>query len=97
MNSVTALCKAISLTDEILTVLNDEDFAAISELDEQRQPFIKMAFSETIEQIDVIKAQHLQSLNQQVVDKLNLLKESVLQQQRQNKHAQKATRAYQNV
>jgi hypothetical protein len=97
MNSVTALCKAISLTDEILTVLNDKDFAAISELDEQRQPFIKMAFSETIEQIDVIKAQHLQSLNQQVVDKLNLLKESVLQQQRQNKHAQKATRAYQNV
>jgi hypothetical protein len=97
MNNIAALSKAISLTDEILTVLDDRDFTAISELDDQRQPLIEMAFSESIEQIDVIKAQHLQNLNQQVVDKLNLLKESVLHQQRQNKHAIKATRAYQNV
>lgn len=97
MTKLAALCEAISLTDEILNVLDESDFEAVSDLDERRQALITKAFSESIEQIDVIKAQHLQNLNQQVVDKLNLLKQSVLCQQRQNQHAIKATKAYQNV
>ena len=97
MHNVTALSEAISLTDEILQLLDDSDFDAVSELDDRRQCLIKKAFSESIEQIDSIKAQHLQNLNQQVVDKLNLLKKSVLHQQRQNQHALKATKAYQST
>jgi len=97
MRNIAALSEAISLTNEILTLLEDNDFAAIAELDDRRQCLIKKAFSESIEQIDSIKARHLQNLNQQVVDKLNLLKQSVLHQQRQNQHALKATKAYRNV
>lgn len=97
MPNLAALSEAISLTNEILTVLEDDDFAAIAELDARRQPLIIKAFSESIEQIDSIKARHLQNLNQQVIDKLNLLKQSVLLQQQQNQHALKATKAYQSV
>ncbi len=97
MPNLAALSEAISLTNEILRVLEDNDFSAIAELEERRQPLIIKAFSESIEQIDSIKARHLQNLNQQVVDKLQVLKQSVLLQQQQNRHALKATKAYQSV
>jgi hypothetical protein len=97
MNDVAALSEAISLTDEILSVLEDNDITAVSELDARRLPLIKKAFSVSIEQIDVIKAQHLENLNQQVVEKLKSLRQSVLTQQRQNQNALKATKAYQSA
>ncbi len=51
-NNLAALSETISLTNEILTVLEDNDFAAIAELDDRRQPLIIKAFSESIGQID---------------------------------------------
>ncbi|MDH5352813.1 MAG: hypothetical protein OEY09_00100 [Gammaproteobacteria bacterium] len=94
MGNVAALTEAISLTDQILSVLDESDFAAVADLDARRQPLIVKAFSDSIDEIDVIKSRHLQSLNQQVVEKLSVLKESVLQQQKQIRTASKATRAY---
>lgn len=94
MGNVAALTQAISLTDEILNVLEDSDFAAVADLDARRQPLIMKAFSDSIDEIDVIKSRHLQNLNQQVVEKLSSLKQSVLQQQKQMRTASKATRAY---
>lgn len=94
MNNKCALSKAITLTNEILNVLEEKDFEAISRLDARRQPLIQEVFSESLEEIDQIKAHHLQSLNQQVVERLNEFKKTVLQQQRQVQNASKAARAY---
>jgi hypothetical protein len=96
MNQQTTLLKAISITDEILQVLQDGDYQQVSQLDLQRQPLIEQIFKNSIEQIDLIKAHHLQSLNQQVVEKLGEFKQSVLLQQAQIRTASKATRAYQS-
>ena len=94
ITSQVALVEAISLTDEILSVLETQDFDRVNELEDQRQPLIKQAFNQSVEQIDQIRALHLQNLNQQVVEKLVELKQTVLQQQRQAQNASKATRAY---
>lgn len=94
MSKQAALSEAISLTDEILNVLEESDFSAVSDLDARRQPLIIKAFSESVDQIDQIKARHLQNLNQQVVEKLSEFKQSVLQQQKQVRTASMATRAY---
>ncbi len=91
-----ALLQAIELTDEILALLEQGEFNRIDQIDALRQPLIKQAFSASIEQIDLIRARHLQNLNQQVVDRLSLLKESVMQQQAQLRKASKATQAYTN-
>lgn len=96
MGNVAALTQAISLTDEILTVLELKDFATVSDLEARRQPLIREAFSQSIEEVDRIKAIHLQNLNQQVVEKLGEFKQSVLLQQKQARNASKATRAYTN-
>jgi len=94
ITSQTALIEAIALTDEILAVLETQNWGRMSELEKQRQPLIQQAFNQSVEQIDQIKAMHLQNLNQQVVDKLSEFKQAVLQQQRQIQNGSKATRAY---
>lgn len=88
------LSKAIALTDEILQVLDEEDFEKIAELELERRPLIEQSFNTTVEQIDQIKALHLQKLNQQVVDRLTELKQAVLQQQKQTRQASRAAREY---
>ena len=95
MNQKQALIQAISLTDGILEVLDSGNFDRVEDLEAMRQPLIKRAFDESIEQIDLIKAEHLKKLNQQVVSRLTQLRESVLRQQAQFQNASKATRAYQ--
>ena len=94
MDKQTALNRAISLTDEILALLDEGDLALVSDLELKRQPLIQQAFSDSIEEIDLIKAQHLRNLNQQVVDRLTLFKQSILLQQTQVRTAAKAARAY---
>jgi len=94
MNKQDALVESISLTNQILCMLEEEDTDAISELDARRLPLIQQAFSDSLETIDHIKAQHLQNLNQQVVEKLKEIKQAVLQQQQKVQYAAKATRAY---
>lgn len=94
MNQQAALAQAITLTDEILELLEAGEFEPIGELELQRQPLIQKAFSDSIEQIDLIKAQHLHHLNQQVVNKLTLFKESILLQQARLRTAAKATQSY---
>lgn len=96
MNHATALCEAITLTDEILALLDQGEFERVGELEDQRKMLIEQAFVASIEEVDLIKAQHLQNLNQQVVDKLNLFKQSVIVQQGRIRTASKATRAYLN-
>ncbi len=94
MNKQTALTEAISITNEILGVLDEQDFLRVNELEAKRQPLIRKTFEQSVEQIDRIKAHHLQDLNQRVVDKLIEFKQSVLQQQRQIRLASKASNAY---
>ena len=94
MDKQTALNRAISLTDEILALLDEGDLALVSDLELKRQPLIQQAFSDSVAEIDLIKAQHLRNLNQQVVDRLTLFKQSILLQQTQVRTATKAARAY---
>ena len=94
MNKQQALNAAIKLTDEILELLDSGEFERVGELELQRKPFLEQAFAVSIEQIDLIRAQHLQSLNQQVVDKLELFKQSVITQQTRLRTASKASQAY---
>lgn len=94
MNEKTALGQAIALTDEILQLLDQGEFDRIGELEVQRKPYIDQAFRDSIEEIDLIKAQHLQNLNHQVIDKLNLFKQTIMQQQARIRTASKASRAY---
>lgn len=96
MSYQNALEQAVALTDEILALLESGEFDRIDELDALRQPLIKQAFSASIEQIDLIRAHHLKNLNQQVVSRLTLLKESVMQQQAQLRKSSKAAQAYTN-
>lgn len=96
MDKATALTEAISLTDEILLLLDDQDFDGIGQLDARRLPLIEQAFSGSIEEIDQMRAWHLQSLNQQVVDRLNQFKDEVMQQQVQLRRSSTAAKAYQS-
>jgi hypothetical protein len=96
MNNNEALEQAIGLTDEILVLLEEQDFSRIDALEAQRQSCIDQAFSQPIEQIDRIKSMHLLNLNQAVVEKLLVLKLSIRQKQQVASNASKATRAYQN-
>ena len=95
MTNQDALVKAISLTDEILTVLDDQNLDRLIELEEQREPVLRQAFKKSIQQIDHVKAIHLQNLNQRVVEKLSSLKHSIQQKKQVASHAAKATCAYQ--
>jgi hypothetical protein len=94
MNQQEALSAAITLTGEILEILEEGEFERVEELEAQRKIYIEQAFADSIEHVDRIKAQHLQSLNQQVVEKLNLFKQSVILQQKRIRIASQATRAY---
>ena len=94
MNQQEALGAAIALTDEILEILEEGEFERVDELEKKRKVLIEQAFADSISQVDLIRAQHLQSLNQQVVDKLNLFKEAVIQQQKRIRNASRASRAY---
>ena len=94
MNKQQALNAAIDLTDEILELLDSGEFERVGALEAQRKTVIEQAFAASIEQIDLIRAQHLQSLNQQVVDKLELFKQSVIMQQNRLRTASKASQAY---
>lgn len=94
MNRQEALVAAIALTDEILEILEAGEFERVGELEKKRKVLIEQAFEDSIAQVDLIRAQHLQSLNQQVVDKLNLFKEAVVQQQKRIRNASRASRAY---
>jgi len=49
-------------------------------LEIKRHPLIEQAFTQSVDQIDYIKAIHLQDLNQQVVEKLIIFKQSVQQE-----------------
>jgi len=94
MRKQQALNAAIDLTDEILELLDSGEFERVGELEAQRKPVIEQAFAASIEQIDLIRARHLQSLNQQVVDKLEMFKQSVIMQQNRLRTASKASHAY---
>ena len=94
MNKQQALNTAINLTDEILELLESGEFERIGELEMKRKSYIEQVFVASVEQIDLIRAQHLQNLNQQVVDKLELFKQSVIMQQTRLRTASKASQAY---
>ncbi|MEM7564086.1 MAG: hypothetical protein AAF353_13700 [Pseudomonadota bacterium] len=95
MNQKQALIKAIDITDEILAILDSGTFDGVENLEIERQPLIRQAFSASLEEIDMIKAKHLEKLNEQVVSKLTLFKKSVRAQQVSVQKAARATRAYQ--
>ena len=97
MDARAALTKAIAITDEILELLEAGEFERVNQLEGQRKPLIEQAFMTSIEDIDVIKAQHLKNLNQQVVDKLNLFKQSIIMQQARIRTASRARQAYLSV
>ena len=94
MNQQQALNSAIKLTDDILELLENGEFERVGQLEIERKLYIEQAFAVSVEQIDMIRAQHLQSLNQQVVDKLELFKQSVIMQQTHLRTASRASQAY---
>ena len=94
MNKQQALNTAINLTDEILELLESGEFERVGELEMKRKSYIEQVFVASVEQIDLIRAQHLQSLNQQVVEKLELFKQSVIMQQTRLRTASRASQAY---
>ncbi len=94
MDNRFSLEQAIALTDEILEMLEEGEFGRVNELEIQRKPYVEQAFSCPVEEIDLIRAHHLQNLNQQVVERLALLKQSIMLQQSRVRTAAKATRAY---
>jgi hypothetical protein len=96
MHNHEALEQAIKLTDEILVLLEEQDLSGIDALEVQRQSCIDQAFSQPVEQIDRIKSMYLLSLNQDVVEKLIVLKLSIRRKQQAASNASKATRAYRN-
>ena len=96
MDNKFALERAIVLTDEILELLEEGEFSRVNELEIKRKPYIEQAFRGSVEEIDVIRAHHLQNLNQKVVEKLTLFKQSIMLQQSRLRTAAKATRAYLN-
>ena len=94
MNRQEALGAAIALTDEILKILEEGEFERVGELEKKRKVLIEQVFEDSIAQVDLIRAQHLQSLNQQVVDRMKLFKETVILQQKRIRNASRASRAY---
>jgi hypothetical protein len=94
MNKQQALNSAIKLTDDILELLENGEYERVGQLEIKRKLYIEQAFVVSVEQIDMIRAQHLQSLNQQVVDKLELFKQSVIMQQTHLRTASRASQAY---
>ena len=97
MTQKTDLARAIELTDEILEMLEDGEFEAVWQIEAERQPLIKQAFAAPIEEIDLIRARHLQNLNNQVVDRLSLFKASILEQHKRLKKGAEAVQAYANA
>jgi hypothetical protein len=95
MNHQNALVTAISLTDEILMALDADDLERLTDLEAQREPLIRQAFEQSIQQVDQIKAIHLKNLNQKVIEKLMTFKQSIKQEKQQLSRSAKATRAYQ--
>jgi hypothetical protein len=94
MSNHGALEQAIKLTDEILVLLEEQDLSRLDALEVERQSCMGQAFSQPVEQIDRIKSLYLLSLNQEVVEKLIVLKLSIRQKQQVASNASKATRAY---
>ncbi|MFT5599204.1 MAG: hypothetical protein ACI9YO_002529 [Gammaproteobacteria bacterium] len=96
LDNQLALVRAIELTDDVLLALDDQNFDQIDLLEIERQPLIEQAFTQSMDQIDQIKAIHLQNLNQQVVEKLIIFKQTIKHQQLLAMTGSKATQAYQN-
>ena len=96
MRQQSDLVQAIAITNEILQVLQDREFERVSELELQRQSLIRQVFTDSLQKLDLIKVRNLQSLNQQVVEKLNEIKQSVVFEQARIRNAAKASRAYQS-
>lgn len=94
MNANAALARAIELTREILTRLDADQLEPVGNLELRRKRLIEQAFNNPIESIDPVIAQHLRNLNQQVVDKLTLFKQSIVLQQARHRTGARASRAY---
>ena len=95
LDNQLALVRAIELTDDVLLALDQQNFDQVDLLEIKRHPLIEQAFTQSVDQIDYIKAIHLQDLNQQVVEKLMMFKQSVQQDKQFLSRSTKATRAYQ--
>jgi hypothetical protein len=96
MNQIDTLEEAIVLSQEMLSLLDEQDLEKISDLEHQRDLIIKRVFTDTAEPVDRDKVNYLQNLNQQIVDKLHYSKASVLLKIKQIRKSNKATQAYSN-
>ncbi len=97
MNSNSALTHAIELTDQILKLLDDGKLEQVGELEIQRKIVIEQAFMGPVERIDLTSAQQLRNLNQKIVEKLTLSKQSIVLQQVHIQTGFKANRAYLDI
>ncbi len=94
MNGDSAMTQAIELTGEILKLLDDGKLEQVGELEIQRKIVIEQAFMGPVERIDLARAQQLRNLNQKIVGKLTLSKQSIVLQQAHIRTGLKANRAY---
>lgn len=96
MGHQSSLQQAISLTDDILALLDGKNFHLVEDLDSRRQNLIQQVFTQNIDDIDAIKVRYLQQRNTQVVEKLEKLKADVVLQQARVRTAGKLNHAYNN-
>ena len=91
------LTQAIDLTNDILKLLDSEEFDAIDEVFKKREPMIKQAFSGSLAEVDEIRALHLKKLNDEALHRLVEFKKTVAETQVKIKRGVKATRAYETT
>ncbi|MFT5218339.1 MAG: hypothetical protein ACI9LO_000869 [Planctomycetota bacterium] len=96
MGHQSSLQQAISLTDDILALLDGQNFHLVEDIDSKRQKLIQQVFTRNIDDIDAIKIRYLQQRNTQVVEKLEKLKAEVVLQQARGRTASKLNHAYKN-
>ena len=94
MGHQSSLQQAISLTDDILALLDGQNYQLVENLDSKRQNLIRQVFNRNIDDIDAIKVRYLQQRNTQVVEKLEKLKADVVLQQSRARTESKLNHAY---
>ncbi len=88
-----SIYKALTLSDDILVALVDNDLEKVAELDRERLEHIEKYYQKGGE-IDEALTRELKQKNDEIVSKLNQLQNQTRSEQSSLNRSQKATKAY---
>ena len=94
MNAESSLLQAIKLSDQILLAIDDEQWDAVTDLDQRRVGLIHRCF-EGKDSPDKGLALKLKQLNDDIVSRLQKVQQHIRGQQVGMKNVQNASKAYQ--